>query len=354
MDNCLSKKTYKGLDLFKLIAALFIVLLHTIETSNFYAREVQFVFTRFAVPFFFMTSGFFFYNGLKNSKNGKDYFVKYEKRLLIIFLIWGVLFYSPYVISDYLKSYPNASAVELLLLLFRKIFIVGAGPYWYLVALITTAAFMFFMYKLNSDLILNIIIAFCTICMIGYSCFKGALSSVPIIEYLFKFTDFAYSWEFNFYLYGIPFFGIGYIIAKKNINLNMSFSIVILFISTLLRVVEYNLYNITGMEFFSNNSISIMYIFQALAFFMLGININPGFSNEHSKSLRQCSSFIYYVHVIILYNYLDVALVRIFGKVIFSYKWIFPKFIIVSLICVLFYVLIKKINNKYLNILING
>ena len=54
------KRIYTGIDLFKLIAAVLVVLLHAVETSAWYPCEVKFVFTRLAVPFFFIASGFSF------------------------------------------------------------------------------------------------------------------------------------------------------------------------------------------------------------------------------------------------------------------------------------------------------
>lgn len=54
------KKIYNGIDIVKLISAICIVLLHTIETTAWYPCEVKFVFTRFAVPFFLLLLVSFF------------------------------------------------------------------------------------------------------------------------------------------------------------------------------------------------------------------------------------------------------------------------------------------------------
>ena len=43
MSRLTSKKLYSGIDLFKLIASILVVLLHAIETTDFIAKEVQFV-----------------------------------------------------------------------------------------------------------------------------------------------------------------------------------------------------------------------------------------------------------------------------------------------------------------------
>lgn len=97
-----------------------------------------------------------------------------------------------------------------------------------------------------------------------------------------------------------------------------------------------------------------MYIVQAFSLFMIGLNIEPKISIEKSKRLRQCSSFIYYVHVILLYNWLDVILMKFCGRKIFFMAMDFFK-ICYCVIFICYIVLVnKKINNKKLNFLING
>ena len=56
------KKSYTGIDGFRFLAAFFIIAIHTSPLSSF-SETGDFVltrvFARVAVPFFFMTSGFF-------------------------------------------------------------------------------------------------------------------------------------------------------------------------------------------------------------------------------------------------------------------------------------------------------
>lgn len=56
-------KNYTGIDFFRLIAAILIITIHTSPLASFSATG-DFILTRIvarvAVPFFFMTSGFFF------------------------------------------------------------------------------------------------------------------------------------------------------------------------------------------------------------------------------------------------------------------------------------------------------
>ena len=76
------KKNFVGIDLFKLIAAILIVILHSIgnylgKVGNLFIANICCI----AVPFFFIVSGYFFGRGLEKKGNyrKKEYFKKYEK-----------------------------------------------------------------------------------------------------------------------------------------------------------------------------------------------------------------------------------------------------------------------------------
>lgn len=89
------KVHYNGIDFFKLICAFLIVFLHTYcyDWGKF-GIAIKNGITNTGVPFFFIVSGFFFCNGLKkqNSENErKKYFWSYEKKLIIMYVIWSVV-----------------------------------------------------------------------------------------------------------------------------------------------------------------------------------------------------------------------------------------------------------------------
>ena len=236
-----SHTIYNGLDVFKVIAAVFVVLLHAIETTDYFFCGIKFVFTRFAVPFFFITSGFFFYKGLSKAENKKAYFLKYEKNLLKIFLIWGVLIYSPVTVITYLQKYPDIGVAKFSFLLFRRIFVIGPGPYWYLIALIWAAAFLYFCYSKRKDawIYIGIMIGLCL--EISYSCFRGLLSNIVMFKYLFQIIYSVFSWEFNFIMFGIPFMGIGYLLSKKEITVTSKSAAVGFVVATYIRSIEYSI-----------------------------------------------------------------------------------------------------------------
>ena len=350
-----NKKIYKGLDVCKLIAAVLVVFLHTVENSDYIANGIKFTITAFAVPFFFIASGFLFFKGLDCAANKKEYFIKYEKNLILLFIVWALIIYSPLVIKSYIQGNPDASGLKIVLLLIRRIFIIGPGVYWYLLALIITICFLYFCYEKKTEklLIIAMIIGFSLNVM--YTSFNSFLSEISIFNYLFNAIYFIFSWESNFIMCGIPFCGLGFIIAKYNFNISLKLSALIFVVFTLARVFEYTSSKIfSDSLFFQNNRLSIAYVLQAVAFFFIALNIQPSVSEKTSKALRQLSSFIYFSHAIILYSILNKILEKYMGNNIYLNIMLVPKLLLTLIICVILFVIIKRINNKVLNILING
>lgn len=353
-EHAIQRKVFTGIDLFKLISAVMVVLLHAVETSEFYASEVKFVLTRYAVPFFFISSGFFFYKGIQRASNKKEYFIRYETHLMKIFAIWCLVLYFPFTVSGYIQKYPDASFLKLVALLVRRVLVIGSGPYWYLVAMMWSALFLYICVKKQREIWILIAAAAGFVLQIGFTCFRGILNQCTIIGQVFSIIEFVFSWEFNFIMYGIPFMGIGYYIAKKDYSMTVKSATILLIISTLMRVIEYNINWIIPSDFWTNNQISVFFIPQAISAFMLAKSWNVKMSTEKSSMCRQLSSCIYFSHAIFLYNILNPLLDTFTKLPTYSSLLILPKVIVVLVACSVLFVVIKRMNNKHLNILING
>lgn len=353
-ESIKTNSVYTGIDLFKLIGSILIIILHVIETTNYYVVELKVVFTYFVVPFFFIASGFFFHKGLSRSCEKSIYFKKYIKNILFLFLIWALLIYSPFVIHSYITQNPNESTLKILLLLFRRIFVIGPGVYWYLIALLYSAIFLYFCHIKKNDKLIIFAMILGFLLQFSYVCFKGVLSQISIFNLLFKAIYFVFSWENNFLMYGIPFMGLGYFISKKDITLKPLTSTVILIISTLFSFIEYNLPKLIPHPFWNENKFFFAFIFQAFSFFLLAKSLTLKISKPTSLLMRQLSSFIYFSHFIILCNIMNPILDRFTSLPTYAPIMILPKTIVVFLICSSLFFLIKKINNKYLNYLLNG
>ena len=106
-----TKKLYKGIDIFKLVAALGVVAIHT---------GIKFfdILGRLGVPFFVIISSFFFfkhYFRLNSSIQSKNYIKKFLVRLGLLFLTWEV-FYIPLALNEFLKISSRKIEIKPLLL----------------------------------------------------------------------------------------------------------------------------------------------------------------------------------------------------------------------------------------------
>lgn len=127
------------LDLSKFIAALFVVAIHVhpfYDLNDFLGYFVSEILSRFAVPFFFMTSGFFFIKKIEKKK-GKEYF----KKILTLYLVWSLL-YLPIIIVDVIYGNTN---ISLLGYCFNLLITGSYYHLWYLTALIYSLILIYFL-----------------------------------------------------------------------------------------------------------------------------------------------------------------------------------------------------------------
>lgn len=350
----IKSQLYPGLDMLKLVAAILVVILHAIELDTVIGSGIKWTITRLAVPFFLITSGFFFQKGLSNSTDKKTYFLQYEKRLLLLYLIWAVLITGFGTIRSYYLNNAQHGIVYVILVILRRMVLIGHTQYWYLITLIFSTAFLYLCAVVHRENLIaaGAILGF--VLLIAYSCFRGILGQIGILEAIFRVIDLVFSWEFNFITFGIPFCAVGYFFASKNVRFSMDKAIAVFCAATVLRFLEYIIPVITpGLNFWNENSISVMYIIQAVAFFFIGVNWDVRLRD--SLSVRQLSTFIYCAHASVLYSFLDPLFGTLFPNGL-SHTAVFVciKVLLTVSICAALFWIIKKINNRYLNTLING
>ncbi|GEM_PF-330200 len=161
-----------SIDYFKCWAMFFIVCIHTApfygaELWGLDGRYLNFLintFARFAVPFFFMSSGFLFVQKILSQKDDKIYFKKYIHKIFAIFGSWYIF----YLIYDFLKMIMKVlvldssnifkyvfsyfySLIDLKNILSLFLYGDGAGVtsyhLWYLVALIWSISIVYLFLK---------------------------------------------------------------------------------------------------------------------------------------------------------------------------------------------------------------
>lgn len=138
-----------GVDIFKLFAAFGVVAIHV-------GLPILKTFGRIGVPFFVIISSFFFfrhYGELTNEAMKKSYLIKFEKRILHLFLSWEI-FYIPLLIRNNSSLFKNGGVNINTISKFIFDFLYpipsngnGWGPSWYLIAMMIGLPIFIYIYK---------------------------------------------------------------------------------------------------------------------------------------------------------------------------------------------------------------
>lgn len=143
-------KQYRGLDLYKFICAIFIILLHTSPLGSYstlLSLGIRHVLTTVAVPSFFIISGFLFCEkiaSLPDQGAQNAYFKKYILRLVTLYLIWSAIYFV-FVVIKWLRRGFEFSFV---LIYIKDFFFEGSYlTIWFLPALLSAVAFVFLLHK---------------------------------------------------------------------------------------------------------------------------------------------------------------------------------------------------------------
>lgn len=214
-----SKKNYWSLDVAKLICALTIISAHFAAERGHFPTLIDYCFSVYvvAVPFFFCCSGFLFFkkmDSLHTKEAKKEYFIKYQKRLWIMYGIW-TLVYLPFQMYDWAV---NCDFVEeVIKFVHRSLVIQTYSTIWFLPALaVGIAATYFLVNKFSKKTVFIIAALLYVFGMFGYTylfVFEGTPIGTFYDWYLtvFKTTR-------NGIFNAIPYIFMGYLISHKQIS----------------------------------------------------------------------------------------------------------------------------------------
>lgn len=335
-----AKNDYSAIDLFRIIAAVLVVMIHANTTkSNSFFNLFNYSFTSIAVPFFFLVSGFFFQRGLEKSRNKRTFILNYEKKLLILYLCWMIISL-PILITGYTSLYSDKSLWYIVLIILRRVLLCGEGVFWYILVMAQAAIVIYLCARKRNDVLLVILIILGLILGLLYD--NGDYITCPIITRINNGFYFVFSWSNNFIMKGIPFMGIGYLISKtwhKKSKITVLIATVLLAMASLCNVFLYK----------AGHSISGIYIIQSVSFFCISLNLTSRISAKASLIMREISSSIYFLHTFLLYHFIEV----LWGKDLY----ILFKVVIAIALSISIYAIVKLIlrrkDIKLLRILFN-
>ncbi|PGS77202.1 hypothetical protein COC69_20675 [Bacillus cereus] len=285
-----------AIDITRVIAAILVITIHTDPLSH-YSQDGNYflvsVLARVAVPFFFVTSGYFFVLKvhIKHSlKENLSRVVQVISRLVKLYVIWTLIYFL-FQMYSWIKS---GESWGFWLVYFQKTFFEGSYyTLWYLPALIFAIAFSFVLFKLCKPRIVLGITLILFIC--------GTFMQTYFD--IFGLKEF-FSWYYTIFLttrnglfFGSFFVSLGMYIAYLKKRNSQKYNIVGLSLSFGLLIVE--VFSVQHLTFTKGNGMWFMLAPATYFLFMALMNINL---EKHScyQNLRSLSFLMYVSHGLFL------------------------------------------------------
>lgn len=273
------------LDIFKVIAALFVIGAHSyflLEYNKLSFRVITTGIFRIAVPFFFCVNGFFLYTVFKNNR-----IQTWLKRIGILYIVW-MLIYSYFWV--YLQDF-NVLKVMLTL-------VFGFNHLWYLAALLVGGLVLYQLRNASNTVLITAAFLFLLIGIgIQYIGHLHLFSQQTTLDKLFNYPPL----HRNFLLFAFPLLSIGYVIRRTNFHTRFrKKSISLLLMLGLVLLITENLiayYFITG-DVILNTYLSYLFLAPSL---LIAAFTFKSTSNRNSKLLSSYSIALYLIHPFIIF-----------------------------------------------------
>ena len=327
-------KSYAGIDVFRFISALLVIAIHTSpfisfnETADFIMTRI---FARIAVPFFFITSGYFLIT--RYSRNYEK-LLKFIRKTTLIYVI-AIVIYLP------INIYNSYFDMENLLPNIIKDLIFDGTFYhlWYLPASILGAAIAQIMIKkfgYKISLTTGIILYFGG--LFGDS-YYGIAENIPILKEFYGLIFQVSDYTRNGFFFAPIFFIMGGFIADNRKIVSMSKCIYGFLISFILMFIEATVLHNLNLQRHDS-----MYTFLLPVTFFL-FNFLLHFKGKQIKFLRNSSLIIYIIHPIM------IIAIRLFSK-LFNIQKLFVEnsilhYLSVCAVSIMFAIILTFLWEKY-------
>lgn len=293
----MKKRQYASIDIARYISALLVVCIHTFpfleisETFNTYWIHTV---CRLAVPFFFTTSGYFFFRSYsdENEELNEERFKRSLFRLFKIYIIWTVI-YLPYTIFDYMHQGVKIYSI----VAYVRDFILNGSYYhlWFLPALMLSDAIVYYLFKRKglSTTLKVTLIAY----VVGYliNVYTPLWEVIPGVSFFFGFFTKVFTTARNGIFFGPMFVAIGLLLARTK-RLPKKTSLLAFIVSFALLCIEVTIYKKCNIL----RDLTSMYICLVPCIFFLVnylLKVNVPYKKMYTI-LRHDSLLIYTSHIL--------------------------------------------------------
>ena len=294
-ENYNNIKKYNMIDLMRFVAAILVICIHTRPFEQI-SWSIDYILVdiiaRIAVPFFFITSGFFYYKKIQKSGTNNNYIL----RLIKLYLIATVI-YLPLTI--YKISNSDNSILKEIMIFFRSFVFAGgsASQLWYFTALIFDVFVINIMLKKHIDIkkIFAISIVFYFLGLIA-GAYYGIVQYIPLLNKLVNIYLDIFITARNGLFVGLAFTSMGMLIYDNNrlrTKKQCLIRILVFGIGLVLETILIDKYNLAKGH---NALIMLLPLSYYIFTFLIQIDIN---GRLDYKKIRKLSTLIFIFHIII-------------------------------------------------------
>lgn len=276
----MSKNRNYAIDMLRALGAFSVIMLH-MQYIGYNAKFVRIILlcARWAVPFFFLVSGYFFEQ--RSKENLDKIFINTLKNLLCIFIIANFIFF-PFALKTEYYFLTDILSLKSLLV----------GDYihlWFLGSMIFGYTILWLLLSLKIVVLLPIVSIIC-------------LSFSLIADPYSVFISYHIDGQFSRFILSIPLISVGYLYSKYEMNakINFSHSLIILTFGLIMQYVEsFFIFYFRKANLFAHEFLLGTFIF-AFGLFILSFNLRLKGDNFLSKIGRDYSLLIYLYHPLLI------------------------------------------------------
>jgi len=297
-----SERTYSTIDLSKYFFCLCIIALHThllsfLPTFQYYIIEKNLF--RLAVPFFFISSGYFLASKWYKYDGGFHVIKRYCKRLMLPLIVFSLVYISQYAIYSFFFN--GKDIVHISLVLARNILFYPMGALWFVQACIV-GAILLYPFLIRQKLSLAII---CGIILYGIG---QLFNSYSFIMGEWEERDLVLSYCVslrNGFTMGLLWLALGfkcYLINKEQPS--RSVLIAILIIGLLLQFIETTIiFYASSNNLADDGSLFMSQLIVVPAMLLLLLQTKIEINEDISIRLRNLSTGMYFLHTPLRFMY---------------------------------------------------
>lgn len=291
-------RQYNAIDIMKFIMSFLVVMIHKpiFSLEHPFAKYIsEEVIAALAVPFFFIVSSFLCFKKMNGTKEDNKKFISFEKRLLILYIIWTIIYIPSCLIKYYglrLEGMTFKLFVSALIEIAKKFFL--SSPFvhlWYVNTLMLSVAVLFLLRKIFSD---KAVLAIAFVAFLVSNFFPYLYPAVPSLEAFAQACPPVLSYIFG---KGLLCTAAGMYLSDKDLKsdrVKISLAPIALVVLILFSVFSYEYRNtaIDTVRYFLVISCSV-------TIFIMCRDLRLKDSKIY-KTLRNYSSLIYFTHMLMI------------------------------------------------------